>query len=208
MRGVHAWTIALTLVGLLVGPEIWAQTKAVLKLGESNEEVVRDFASPARYRMGHYYYSKVPVIATGDPLFDVYKRQTAQNEYEIWIRYKIDASSSRLHPTLRVEEIRFLLDKARPMKQVMEDLPEVGFACLPGCHILVDAMFGYSVWLVTQLGGDGTLVSGNIEDPATGNLQRLSTPDLTISRITVESGTSPSAPLAHDTGSVWRPTVR
>ena len=180
MQRLHAWAVVVAFVTLIYSAPSHAQTKGVLKLGESNEDVVRDFGSPTRYRMGHYYYNKVPVIATGDPLFEVYRRQTAQNEYEIWIRYTLDASSSRLHPALRIEEIRFLLDKVRPMKQAIEDIPEVSLACQLGCHILADVMFAYSVWLVTNPSGSGTVVSGNMEDPNTGNLQQLPTPDITV----------------------------
>lgn len=208
MKKVTA-VIVFWAASLLLGLQAAAQAQPkVLGLGTPMEEVIRSFGRPARYRMGSRYYDTAPTIATGERLFDVYGRRTAENEYEIWIGYEVDASTSRLHPTLRVNQIRFLLDKPRPMKQVMEDLPEVALACLPGCHILVDAVYGDFVWLSTNPDGKGVVVSGTMEDPKTGKLVPLSTPDLSISHITVASGYTPLQSLGHDTGSVWHPAPR
>ena len=187
----------------------WAQTPpTVLALGMSRDDALRAFGAPVRYSMGGHYYDNLPVMATGGALYSVYSRRTVHNEYEIWIEYAGDASASRLHPTLRIDEVRFLLDRATPMKQVMEDLPEVALACLPGCHILIDSRLGWFVWLSTNPDGDGAVVVGSMRDATTGKIVPIHAPDLTISEISVHTSHDGLRGIAQDTGKVWRPNSR
>lgn len=189
-------------------PQQGAPTKqvSVFRVGRTMEDVQLEFGPPSRYWMDGHYYDHLPSIAYGARLWDVYSRRTGRNEYEIRIAYDIDASASRLHPTLRVGDIKFFLDRAVPMKDAMEDIPEVAIACLPGCRILVDVMFGNFVWLSAE-DGSGIVVSGCLEDPATGKLVKLAPPEIVVSTIDIGAIKEPlRPPLVKDSGSVWKPS--
>src|SRR5271157_4844856 len=148
---------------------VQAQSSPLLRLGMSLGDVTQTFGSPLRYHMGGYDFKRVPVVATGT-IWSIYgPRATPSNEYEIWVAYSTDSSQSRLHPTLRVSEVRFVADRARPMKEMLSDIAEVSDICSGGCRILVDNVFGYGVYLVSG----SAQARGNLRDSATGWFVRL-----------------------------------
>lgn len=200
--------IGFCLVSIL-WPQLHAQAHTgMLALGMSMDEVERDLGSPKGYSLLNHIYARIPEVTGGYPLYHVYGRRTAHNEYEILILYKSDASVSRLHPKLRIEEMRFEFDKALPMDEVLGDLPEVSVACLSGCHVIINNVLG-EIWLATNADGTGTVVTGSMVDSASGHSIPVRPPDLTVSQIVIwTSGTSLPRGMAHDTGNVWRPTQR
>jgi len=178
-----------------------AQPGSIFRLGMSIGELTQIFGSPLRYHMGGYDFKSIPVVATGT-IWSIYgPRATPNNEYEIWVTYSTDSSQSRLHPTLRVSEVRFVADHARPMKEMLSDIAEVSDICSGGCRILVDNVLGYGVYLVS-----GTAQAlGNLRDSTTGRLVRLDPSSLEISEIDISWQGKGLDKTMTDTHATWRP---
>jgi hypothetical protein len=63
----------------------------------------------------------------------LYNRKTAKNEYEIMAYVRPDNSASRLHPVLRVNEVRFTLDRDMSPEEALDDIAEAKALCAGHC---------------------------------------------------------------------------
>jgi hypothetical protein len=95
---------------------------------------------------------------------------TSQNEYEVLVHFRFDASESRLHPTPRVQEVQFRADKVRTMREMLSDLPEAVAICSGGCRALADKYLGLQMFLVPVMDSSAALLVGTLRDPSTGDL--------------------------------------
>lgn len=178
------------------------------RLGMTREDVTRDFGRPARWFANGQYYDHVPSSVGGGTLWDVYSRRTAQNEYEVLVNFRVDASESRLHPTLRVHEVRFRADKAKTMKEMLLDLPEAITICASGCRAHADKIWGLTMYLVPVADASVATLTGTLSDPDTG--QRIPPgAKLTVDQISIsESSRKDYQAILNtttDTGAVWKP---
>jgi len=65
--------------------------------------------------------------------WEVFNRKTERNEYRILVLFQNDATVSRLHPTQRVEEVRFEFDKDMSHEALLKDIVEGNVLCGAGC---------------------------------------------------------------------------
>jgi hypothetical protein len=110
----------------------------LFEIGMSREEMIERFGPPPAY----YAVSsrrdispdEYPVVCEVELCRPIYRRRTAVNEYRIVIFETADDSQSRLHPTIRVKEIRFTLDKDMTPDTAVSDIVEAHALCAAGCQ--------------------------------------------------------------------------
>jgi hypothetical protein len=120
-------------------------TQPLFRVGMTAEEMHAVFGEPQSYFdvRSQLHISKEEYLSRQGHCLcrPTYFRKTERNEYEITIFETLDDSNSRLHPTLRVGEIRFTLDRAMTEDEASEDISEVKFECGGKC-VLLPAQFG------------------------------------------------------------------
>lgn len=127
------------MISLLVGALLLsAQTKGdrTVLVGLSRARVMQLYGPPADFfdagsQLHFRHYPPVPVGLVWEEHF----RKTPTNEYKIGITYELDESASRLHPTLRVDNVRIDVDRPKAARLVLSDLREVVSICQHGCRI-------------------------------------------------------------------------
>jgi hypothetical protein len=80
-----------------------------------------------------------------------YARRTDINEYELRLEFGQDDSESRLHPVTRLRRVEIMIDRPRPAKLVLADIPEALQLCDGGCSLLggiSDAIFLYEPHII------------------------------------------------------------
>lgn len=65
--------------------------------------------------------------------WEVFSRKTARNEYRILIAFTADTSRSKLHPTARIDEVRFEVDKEMEPEALVKDIAEARVLCANAC---------------------------------------------------------------------------
>jgi hypothetical protein len=109
----------------------------LFKVGMSQSEMVAAFGVPQSYfdvnTQRHISRNEFLLIQGSCLCRPLYGRKTPNNEYEITIFETVDESSSRLHPTIRVKEVRFTLDRQMTDEQALADIPEAINECGGKC---------------------------------------------------------------------------
>jgi len=80
-----------------------------------------------------------------------YVRRTDLNEYELRLEFGQDDSESRLHPVTRLRRVEIAIDRPRPAKEVLADVPEALQLCDRGCSLLgvvTDGNFNYEPHII------------------------------------------------------------
>lgn len=80
-----------------------------------------------------------------------YVRRTDVNEYELRLEFGQDDSESRLHPVTRLRRVEIAIDRPRPAKEVLADIPEALQLCGSGCSLLgvvTDGNFNYEPHII------------------------------------------------------------
>ncbi|HET7871126.1 MAG TPA: hypothetical protein VFL42_01360 [Terriglobales bacterium] len=123
-----------------------AEPEKLFRVGMTQAEMHAAFGEPQSYlelRTQRHLTRKEFLAAGGvcacRPL---YGRKTANNEYEIVIFEKSDDSGSRLHPVIRVEEVRFTLDHDMSPEEALADIAEAKTLCAGRCTIKSDRFAG------------------------------------------------------------------
>src|SRR6185437_14547142 len=105
-----------------------ADAPKLFKIGMSQQEMEAAFGEPTSYldvrTQQHLSRAEFAAIGGHCACRPLYSRKTDRNEYEIVVFEKTDDSQSRLHPTIRVEEIRFRLDRAMSPQEALADIAE------------------------------------------------------------------------------------
>ncbi len=202
----HKVVALVTLLVALTSAQL-SRTPPTFRLGMSLEEVTRVFGPPTRYLMNGYYYDRYPSVVTG-LLWRAYSRSTSQNEYEILVHFRVDSSESRLHPTLRVQEVRFKADKAKTMKEILLDVPEAIVVCANGCHARAEKRLGLAMYLVPVGDAPTATVVGTLSDPDTGEVitpgAKLIVDEISVSESS-QKGHQAILDITSDTGVIWKP---
>lgn len=170
-------TVAFLLSAVAVGA---AQT---LQLGMSYEAVVQHFGTPLWYLLGDSTWPTKPTAeeeAVMGTRQDVYSRRTASNEYEVHIVYEDDSSESRLHPTKRVNAVKFVADKPQPLLTMADDVAEIKAICKDGCRIWSDSKT-FAIVPSDDRHYTGPAAFGSLRN-ATGERLRIS-PDWVVSEL-------------------------
>ncbi len=128
--------IALLFASVVSHPAKASRTGFVI--GESYEEVHKHFGEPKGYYSAGQEYKSFPFAASASVL-EIYRRIVHGREYELLLDYRSDASLSRLHPTLRLEEVTVRLDHPVPARVLLSDLIESTDACKAGCDAFLPA---------------------------------------------------------------------
>jgi hypothetical protein len=103
------------------------------RVGMARETVLIALGEPKEWiSQGRHWTFRPDMSAL---VWEVYNRKTATNEYEISVVYEADSGQSRLHPVIRVEEVRFTLDRHRSVNQTINDLEEIKSLCAAGCKV-------------------------------------------------------------------------
>jgi hypothetical protein len=135
MRG---YLILLIAVGSAAA---FAQAPVGIGIGMSREDTLAALGAPTGYfDAGTQLRTERLPVATIGPLYEVFTRKTADNEFELNIRFQEDPTGSRLHPTLRIARAFVRFDKPVPVKTVLLQSPEVAKLCLEGCRLQVFAL--------------------------------------------------------------------
>jgi hypothetical protein len=120
--------------------------ESLFRIGMSHQEMVELFGEPQSYldvdsqlHISRSDYLKREGNCLCRPL---YSRKTPRNEYEIAIFEKVDDSTSRLHPTTRIEEVRFTLDRDLTGEELLTDIVEAKQECDGKCASLPEQFPG------------------------------------------------------------------
>ena len=141
------YAICLFLLLAVAQSEEPQKTKEPLfRIGMSHQEMVALFGEPQSYldvdsqlHISQNDYLKREGNCLCRPL---YSRRAPRNEYEITIFEKVDDSTSRLHPTTRVEEVRFTLDRDLKEEELLTDIVEAKKECDDRCASLPEQFPG------------------------------------------------------------------
>lgn len=129
MRGSIVW---LMLVFLFPAG---AQDKGEsFSLGVSHSEAWERYGSPTSYYIHRQYFKTDPHFTHG-LLWEVYERNSKGITYEARLLYKIDPTTSRQHPTTRIEEIRFVFNRPLSARAALKLVPEIEAICAKGCEV-------------------------------------------------------------------------
>lgn len=125
--------LALFLLVPLCG---FAQQKITpITLGISHSRGWALYGKPTSFFLGGVHYRSLPRLGNG-LLWEVYARRTGTHIYEARLLYQTDPDSSRLHPTTKIEEVRFAFDKPLSAREALRAIPEVVKICAAGCDVL------------------------------------------------------------------------
>jgi hypothetical protein len=125
--------VVVILLATAIGSS-FAEEQQAFRAGMTREDVVKMFGEPKRYYSGGHYYGNYPGFSS-TYVAEIYSRFTKANEYEIQVIYKLDESTSRLHPTRRIDVATFELDKRLTAIAALEDLLEARLLCASGCAV-------------------------------------------------------------------------
>jgi len=139
---------------------------ALFTIGVSEQELFERMGLPARRigavsqtRITAGEYSRLRHLA--EPYWPLYRRRTANNEYEIMVMEEVDTSRSQLHPTNRVSSVRFQLAKPRTVQQILQEIPEAVRICAQGCEVDTD---GERDVIAVPKAGDSVLSFNLLDD--------------------------------------------
>jgi len=112
----------------------------LFRLGMTQTEMFAAFGEPESYlnvrTQGHLSRKEFITISGRCMCRPLYNRKTKANEYEIVVFERGDESASRLHPTIRIEEVRFRLDRNMTEEQAAADIDEIRMECNGQCALL------------------------------------------------------------------------
>jgi hypothetical protein len=130
-------------------------TRPEFVLGVTSDELHRTFGVPSTYwdvQTKSYLTATTEIAAArelGHRLIDVYEPKTARNTYEFRAAHEFDERQSHLHPTRRITDVVFELDRPVPatdFKTLLADFPEAATLCAGGCTIYdTSGYYGLSV---------------------------------------------------------------
>jgi len=103
-------------------------------LGVSHSEAWERYGSPTSYYIHRQYFKTDPHFTHG-LLWEVYERNSKGITYEARLLYKIDPTTSRQHPTTRIEEIRFVFNRPLSARAALKLVPEIEAICAKGCEV-------------------------------------------------------------------------
>src|SRR5437667_5425531 len=63
----------------------------------------------------------------------LYRRKTADNEFELQVFFAPDGRESHLHPVGRITSMTIVVDKGRTPVELLNELPELSALCRNGC---------------------------------------------------------------------------
>jgi hypothetical protein len=114
------------------------QQNNAISIGMSSEQVNSILGMPMMYYDAglRSFTQSFPVVAKG-PIWECHRRLTKLQEYEVRVRYRVDDSASRLHPTLRVAGIWIIFDKALKFKETLLDSAEIRTLCRRACTLQI-----------------------------------------------------------------------
>lgn len=131
--------LAVALLIIAAGFATSAQPEKLFRIGMTQAEMHAAFGVPQSYldveaqrRLTRKEYLAKRDTCACRPL---YSRKTAGNEYEIMVFEKDDDSASRLHPVVKVKEVRFTLDHDMAPEEALEDIAEAKALCSGHCTI-------------------------------------------------------------------------
>jgi hypothetical protein len=143
--------LAFTFAGLAAQP---SRPRPEFVLGASYDELHQAFGAPTMYWSveAKRYLATVSEAAAaraiGHRVIDVYRLKTARNAYEFRPAYQLDASQSRLHPTKRISDVVFELDRpVADVETLLADFPEAATLCARECTIYVANKGYYGVFV-------------------------------------------------------------
>lgn len=120
--------------------------ESLFRIGMSHQEMAALFGEPQSYLDvdSQLHISRSDYLQREGHCFcrPLYSRKTPRNEYEITIFEKVDDSTSRLHPTIRVEEVRFTLDRDMKEEELLTDIVEAKQECDGKCASLPEQFPG------------------------------------------------------------------
>ncbi|MBZ5570222.1 MAG: hypothetical protein LAN64_20580 [Acidobacteriia bacterium] len=100
-----------------------APSRKLFQVGATYEQIIARFGQP------------IPSQFVPEKSGAHYLRHGRKSDYLARVIYYVDDSRSRIRPTLRVEEVRFKVDKHITVGQALSDLPEVREICAEGCSL-------------------------------------------------------------------------
>ena len=110
----------------------------LFEIGMAHEEMIRRFGPPFAYYAVDLRRDvspdEYPIACNVSLCRPIYHRRTALNEYRIVVFETADDSESRLHPTVRIETVQFLLDQDMPPEIAIKDIAEAHALCPGGCR--------------------------------------------------------------------------
>jgi hypothetical protein len=109
---------------------------------------------PHTFRIGLSYDEIVETMGQPPRGFNSYTRHTEANEYKINLRFSSDDSTSRLHPTRRLESAELVVDRPTSVKELLQDIPEAVELCEKGCSllaVLVDNVGNYEPHIIAYV---------------------------------------------------------
>jgi hypothetical protein len=109
-----------------------------IRIGMIRDEVIARTGPPVKYfDAGTRVYLDSPPLLVKGPLYEIHTRKSATNEYEINVNYTADATTSRLHPTLRIDRAFVRFDHPEKAIAALQGSAEIAALCAAGCKINV-----------------------------------------------------------------------
>jgi hypothetical protein len=141
-------TVRSALILLLALSFSGAAQVMTFQAGAVREDVFQQFGAPKMFwasepgkrLFGDDEYRAALGIWSMD---DVYERQTAENRYEIRVKYSSDARESRLNPKKRITSLDVLVDKPGSYRKTLADSAEAREICASGCKLY--GITGYDI---------------------------------------------------------------
>jgi hypothetical protein len=138
------WLFVLLIVASSDQPQ--KANESLFRIGMSHQEMAALFGEPQSYLDvdSQLHIPRSDYLQREGHCFcrPLYTRKTQRNEYEITIFEKIDDSTSRLHPTIRVDEVRFTLDRDMKEEELLADIVEAKQECDGKCVSLPEQFPG------------------------------------------------------------------
>ena len=75
-------------------------------------------------------------------LYDVYRRKTDNNTYEVQVKFSMDRTKSERHPEIRVISVIFEAQQPTTVLPMLHDIPEALELCKSGCGMYGDNIGG------------------------------------------------------------------
>ncbi|HZU33733.1 MAG TPA: hypothetical protein VFB79_21645 [Candidatus Angelobacter sp.] len=132
--------VAVLLIATLGAAQSSKQGPKIMRIGMSAEDLHSQFGQPqsifAAVTQTYLTPEEFQHLRARTGLYwEVFSRKTEHNEYRILVLFENDATTSRLHPTQRVNEVRFEFDKDMPHDALLKDIAEGRMLCGAGCEM-------------------------------------------------------------------------
>lgn len=126
-------------LGVTAGSGSAATPEKLFRVGMSQAEMHAAFGEPQSYLdvRAQRHLTRAEFLAVRGTCLcrPLYSRKTAQNEYEVLIFEETDDSASRLHPVVRINSVRFTLDRDMSPEEALADIAEAKALCAGQCAL-------------------------------------------------------------------------